>query len=1307
MVSRVVACLAVAALTVWGTVALWPHDRVVSGAATTTATTRTTTTKKSATAKRTATTPASNRSRATVDDARTTVRDGAGPAWRVARMVLAVGVIALGLLLAVRTWARRRRHYVRLRLIPYRADEAVPDVVRRLVESWHQQLLERWWRRPLLGQPSIALELTMAPGASGELEGQMAIVCPIGSVDSIAASLRSCYPDSRLTAAAPMLRSERVVRLKKRFVFLQPLSISDKYDGSVADTVLNQLANTGQPGVVQYVLTPVPGAFDRWSRSRFRARERRSMQSAALSPSDPGLRSELMSHEFQGGLAVQHHTLFFGEIRVGAQTLPAARSVAASLRGRSVGLNRLVERSMRRLGRGPLYCDRIMAGLGNPLPSWRHGVLSSAEVAELWHLPSPGLTAVRLHRSSIPRAIAPPAITRDPVQALARDEHGFVGIRAVDKSDGLGLIGGQKTGKTSVLCRTVQVDAADEDCAMVVLMPKPGDALKALSMVPRGRKVHFLDFAAPEFGINPLLAVGEPAAVADKIVEAFRDVNEEGDIRGSSDRFLRQAAQAAVGAGQAGVLPGPASLWDMYRMLLPSEVAFRERVVQALYSDPRFTDTVTFFGRDLPHDLRETTVNATSKLDAPRNKLLRLLVESLDKVLRHPVQLSLDEVVRNREILIVDGKMGTFGPDNCRVMMQFILNMLYGALQRQQQLPDAERVRVAVKVDEAHLIMNESFANALATLRSAGLEVVAAWQYGEQIQDPKIRAGLMSLLRQRCMFSMGESADAREMSEMVMNVYVDMIKDDPSSRARVRMTPDVIYNLPNHHALCSWISEGARQPGFILQTIPLETDQAIVDHHLQAQRDRGAFVPDRMPDPLPELALDGVVDIADRPLELGDALGEEVGAVAAAAPPAPPRAARPVPVAVPQREQADADVDVADDVLLPESIPEPEPVAIAVPAAERRPPVRPPVGAPETFVELDLDAVRGIAWDEIATQKPEEWPEPTARDLEILAALHRHRVMFSTQIWRRWWGTSTLRAAQQGLNRMAKAGWVRRFKFLSGERGAVQRVYCITQAGFALAQSHSGPKGPYIHPETEWRELGVDDPRAVVRNLHANGWVLALEALAPRAVTHWRGPGDARILVPRRRARGEWVEWRPSELVIGTSRRVHNLQAERLEPVSPAAAVELRVQGADGRRRFDLLIEIQRGRLGPSQVERLARYDAFITGWFRLVDRYQTLKTPPIVVFVCEDEPSAIALAELADGALTGQIAKAGTEAHEWPAPARRTIFFAAERAIHEGSLEAFKLQPLPPELRTDGDTAFAPRKVAIVDPRMLGVRRD
>ncbi|MBA2523577.1 MAG: hypothetical protein H0V25_09660, partial [Solirubrobacterales bacterium] len=671
--------------------------------------------------------------------------------------------------------------------------------------------------------------------------------------------LLSCYPDATLNrnAGAPA-EIERVIRLKKRLPFIQALRALTDEEPNMIDSLLNQMVSLEQDSIAQYSFVPTPAFFDRVSRWRYAAEERSIESRRGINPNNPGLKSQVSHAELEGGLRVQNRPLFFTDIRVGAATYQGARAIAGSVRGVSAGENRLVERYMRPSFRGPLYVKRIKRGIANPFPSFRKGVLSSVELAGLWHLPSPGLKRVRIARSPVPRMPATPEISRAPEHVLMRDERGGVGIRPEDKSDGLGLIGGQKTGKTSVLCRTVQADGIDEDCAMIVLMPKPGDAMKALSMVPKNRTVHFLDLENPEFGINPLMGDGNAASVADKIVDAFRDVGEEGDIKGSSDRYLRQAAQAAIGGSRAGVIEGPPTLWHMYRMLIPIEVEFRRRVVESLYADPSYTDTATFFGRELPNDLENTGGQTNAKLDAPRNKILRLLVESLDKVLRHPNQLSIDDVVANREVLVVDGKMGTFGADNTRVMMQFILTALYAALRRQQEMAEDERVRVALKVDEAHLILNESFADAMATLRSGGLEVVAAWQYGEQIQDPKIRSGMMSLLRQRCMFSMGEEADAREMSSIAMAVFADMIRSDPESRKRMRVTPDMIFNMPNFHAINSWISRGARAPAFLGQTIPLELDEDVVKHHLDAQKARGGFIPDRLPDPLPDLDYTGV-----------------------------------------------------------------------------------------------------------------------------------------------------------------------------------------------------------------------------------------------------------------------------------------------------------------------------------------------------------------------------------------------------------------------------------------------------------------
>jgi hypothetical protein len=1217
------------------------------------------------------------------------VRAGLTTAERVARRLVLLVSLALIACLLTRIPARRRRRVVRLTLVPFRSQQAGPEDLRRMLESWHQQVLARWWQRVLFGQPSLALEVRYERDASGGHQiGRVSIVCPESRIRAIEGGVLACYPDGRLLRE-PVTVGEpfgHVLRLKKRYGFIRALREGEGEERPLVDAVLIQMASMGESAVLQYSLVPTPALFDRYSRRRFRSQERSWEGRRARNDRDPGLRSEVLSAELEGGLRLQNRPVFFCDIRIAAQSREGCEAIAGIIRGETGAENRLVIRQMRGWGRAGLYERRVATAAGNPIPGWRRGVLSSTELAALWQAPSPGLKEVRVRRTPLPRIPAPPEITRAPASAIARDEHGLVGIRAVDKTDGLALIGGQKTGKTSLLCRTVQADALDEDCAMVVLMPKPGDALKALSMVPPNRTVHYLDLEHPEFGINPLMAVGDASMIADKVVDAFRDVNMEGDIRGSSDRYLRQAAQAAIGGSRCGAIEGPPTLWHMYRMLMPSETAFRDHVVAGILSDSRFVDTATFFGRELPTDLRESRMQTVAKLDAPRNKLLRLMVESLDKVLRHPHQLSLDDVVRNKEVLVVDGKMGTFGADNCRVMMQFILNTLYGALQRQQQRPEAERVRVALKVDEAHLIINESFADALATLRSAGLEVVAAWQYGEQIQEPKIRSGLLSLLRQRCMFSMGEAQDAREMSTIAMAVYADVIHADAQSQANLRVSPDTIFNLPNHHAVCSWISEGARVPAFIARTMKLETDEEVVRHHREAQLARGCFVPDRLPDPLPDI----------EPIELG------MGAASARTPMVPETAADPPApagsgepgAAVPARAPAglawdptDTSVDRSEDVAAP----------------------APVVGAPESFTELDLDDVRGIIWDKPATPLPvDKRTEPTQRELEILAALWSYRFLFATQLRRRWWPDAGERAAQQILNKMTRAGWVRRFKFQIGQRGAQQRVYCLTRLGFDLAQATMGPRGPYVPADAVWREPQINDPRRVLRDLHTNGWVLALRERSGRSFVRWRGPGESRVLPPRRRERGEWLDLKPSEITVG-ARQLRDFEGQKFEPVSPDATVELRIAMGERPLRLDLMIEMERSRGSAAAADKLRRYDGLLAGWAPLLDRYQTLGTPPLIVFVSEDARARDALIRIADKVVVARLAKAGVEETEWPCPGRKAMYFVLERDLHAGSLEALQLPEQPPELRVrlggPKQRAVRPWRVHIIEPRLLRPR--
>src|SRR3954462_5381906 len=67
-----------------------------------------------------------------------------------------------------------------------------------------------------------------------------------------------------------------------------------------------------------------------------------------------------------------------------------------------------------------LHRRRVTLARPEAIPSWRHGVISAAEAATLWQLPSPRIGHIRLARHTIPRAPAPPDVARAPVDAGAQ-----------------------------------------------------------------------------------------------------------------------------------------------------------------------------------------------------------------------------------------------------------------------------------------------------------------------------------------------------------------------------------------------------------------------------------------------------------------------------------------------------------------------------------------------------------------------------------------------------------------------------------------------------------------------------------------------------------------------------------------------------------------------------------------------------------------------------------------------------------------------------------------------------------------------
>jgi len=140
----------------------------------------------------------------------------------------------------------------------------------------------------------------------------------------------------------------------------------------------------------------------------------------------------------------------------------------------------------------------------------------------------------------------------------------------------------------------------------------------------------------------------------------------------------------------------------------------------------------------------------------------------------------------------------------------------------------------------------------------------------------------------------------------------------------------------------------------------------------------------------------------------------------------------------------------------------------------------------------------------------------------------------------------------------------------------------------------------------------------------------------------------------------------------------------------------------DGERsRYDLFVEYDRTGRPEGLKGKFTQYDAFITGWARILPRYKEGDVLPSVVFVCQDEPKARAFARAADARVTGAIGTAGRPPEEWHYPGRRSTYFVAERDAHEGLMRAWRMPALPPRVRRPLGLGDALEELDLVDPRL------
>lgn len=1253
--------------------------------------------------------------------------------------------------------ARHRRVYVRLRVNPYRTDRATVQGIVSMFEALHKRLLRRWWRRLFIGQPSVSVEVHLMPRLAGQTSGaqgvegcayyaSLMLTCPAGLEQMVGAALRTAYPNCRVAPVKmPLGPPPALVRLKKRAEFIKRVKILDRYElerEPPMNRLLTVMGACASPAYVQLALTPAPMSFERHAKRAYKHHERH------VTHHEPGThrhpeRSFFEESELKGALDVQHRPLFYTDLRVVAPSRRICERIGSELRAEGAE-NRLVERSMRvRQRLFGVYDKRVQRGEGNPLPNVHRGVFASTELAALWHLPSIDYTTVPFTRASMPVAPAPPAIFRPSSgPGTLRDALGPVSIHPELRRQNTAVPGTVEQGKSSYLVATVAEDLRRERCCVIVLDPKGDAADAAVSAVPEGRTCTLLDFSHPTCGFNPLAADAPADVIADYVVGALRNLFTDADIRASSDRYLRNAIIAVLAHDRR------STLWDAARLLSVGEegYAYRARVGASVRAMPEFKEISEFFTAELSAQLADARSTTTAKLDAPVNKLARLLNSPSIKriLLNDSLLVDFDQVISRREVLIVKGAMGAMGAGNTSVLMQMLVGMLDASLARQQDyVAGQERVAVALKIDEAPLVLNRGFAETMALKRSAGLETVACWQTDAQWTEREIREQLDGLFAHRVYFATASTRDAREAASLMMAEFSDMVRPDLHNISSLGH-PDARLHLPKHHAIVSWTTAQGRQAPFMAETIPLRVDKQRIVFHTERQTQRGGRYRDDLRQPHWDREHMGTpahqapkrrqmtssLGEADRshpmPVSLGTpepavrerALGMIAPTTAPTSPLSEVPPQPPVDIVAPEEGPPVEPLPPAEPVMEThtEVETEPEPVPPTADAndpdsdgaqvnnspfkAFEGPPAAPAHVTAESYRELiELDGAHRLRWAKRVESAKKLEPDPL--DLEIMLLLARLRHVLSSQIHRRFNAGRAATTTQRRLKRLSEAGLVHRFQFHRRDGGGIPMCYVITETGLELLQKRDRLE----HIDEEQRRAAeavvLQESEQLLaqarHDIHVSAWVLALEHALGGPPFPIKGTRESVLSPPARSSGSNRVTFGPDDLRLAGGRTAHDfwritgekerVPVERFETVRPDATIEVPLPGNDGDQRraprTDVLVEFDDRLPIGTKAAKLARYDHLLTGWAMQLSRYgKHLGREPLVVFVCRDRSRARECARRADSVLIACRAYAGEYPSDWQYTGRERIVFAAERDMHEGLLCAYGLPRLPPDVR-------------------------
>lgn len=283
------------------------------------------------------------------------------------------------------------------------------------------------------------------------------------------------------------------------------------------------------------------------------------------------------------------------------------------------------------------------------------------------------------------------------------------------------------------------------------------------------------------------------------------------------------------------------------------------------------------------------------------------------------------------------------------------------------------------------------------------------------------------------------------------------------------------------------------------------------------------------------------------------------------------------------------------------------------------------------------------------------------RDVAIVRDVWRYKFLTTSQLLELWWPDRPRQAGSKRLLKLHRAGYLERFRPIS-RRGSYAWTYQLGAGGHRLLE-----RGGTIASGGRFAPREIYDYVHVLHDLQLNAWVLAYRRALGAGLLSWEGESD---IQPPKQARG-------GQLRLEDDWSAEGLRHREARLLRPDAMLEIARPDKPGSRTF--LIEHDRTRRIDKNYEKLRRYDAFLTWWWRHTAYIDQGGGAPWVLFVCQDDAQREIFLAAADRELTGHRWHPSAAPADYVYPGRRRILFAAEPDAHAGLLEARRVPTFPP----------------------------